>query len=209
MVCHADLTASGAVHIVGRMNALAALHRDTEGGRRLWKAPLLAVLGGSLLGLTQLCFAAHWQEVGPAGGGAPGQVYMDMDSVRQDEGYRVAVFLTIYAGGTPNSHNIRLDRITQETAFDCKQRQFALLETLGYFRGKKVGGSSAKEGEWKERFRAVPQDPFSQRALDLACNAPLAPQPEPAPPPADAAASVRLPGPGGVITGGPESPTDH
>jgi hypothetical protein len=165
---------------------------------------LTAFLGGALLLLcvTQVCYAAHWQAVGPPGGGAPGQVYMDMDSVREEQGFRVALFLTLYTGAMPNSHGIKLDRITQETAFDCKQREFALLETIGYYQGKKAGGSSDKGGEWKDRLRVVPQDPFSQRALDLACNAPLAPQPEPESAAADAPGSVRLPGPGGSISGG-------
>jgi hypothetical protein len=131
---------------------------------------------------------------------------MDADSVRQEQGYRVALFLTVYTGATPNSHGIKLDRITQETAFDCKQREFSLLETIGYYQGKKAGGSSAKEGEWKDRFRVVPQDPFSQRALDLACNSPLAPQPEPEAAATDAPGSVRLPGPGGVMSGGAAAP---
>lgn len=174
--------------------------------RRPWKTRLTGLLGGAFLCVTQLCFAVHWQAVGPANGTMSGQVYMDMDSVREDQGYRVALFLTIYLGAVPNSHGIKLDRITQETAFDCKQRQATLLETVGYLEGKKIGGSSAKEGDWKQRFSVVPQDPFSQRALDLACNSPLAFQPEAAPLPADAPGSVRLPGPDGVVVGGATSP---
>jgi hypothetical protein len=162
-----------------------------------------------LLCLTQLCYAAHWQSVGPSGGSPSGLVYMDMDSVREEQGYRVALFLTVYGAALPNSHDIKLDRITQETAFDCKERRFALLETIGYFQGKKAGGSTDKGGEWKDRLRVVPQDPFSQRALDLACNAPLAAQPEAEPAPADAPGSVRLPAPGGVMSGGAPSSPDH
>ena len=166
------------------------------------QAPLQAFLGGALLCAAQLCHAAHWQSVGPLGGGVPGLVYMDMDSVHEDQGFRVALFLTVYGIAQPNSHDIKLDRITQETAFDCKQREFALLETIGYFQGRKAGGSSDKGGEWKDRFRVVPRDPFSQRALDLACNAPLAKQPEAEPTADDAPGSVKLPGPGGVMSGG-------
>jgi hypothetical protein len=136
--------------------------------------------------------AAHWQAVGPAAGGV---AYMDMDSVREEEGFRVALFLTIYSVAVPNAHNIKVDRITQETAFDCKRRQFTLRSTVGYFDGREVGLSSQK-GDWRERFRAVPADAFSQRALDLACNAPLAPQPEPTPTPDETPATVRLPAPG-------------
>jgi len=159
--------------------------------------------------LTPACFAAHWQEVGPpATGNSIGLVYMDMDSVHDDQGYRVALFLTIYASSVPNAHGIKLDRITQETAFNCGKREFALLETIGYFEGKKVGGSSAKEGDWKERARVLPQDPFSQRALDLACNAPVARQPEETPMPSESPGSIRLPGPNGVVKGGAPLPSE-
>lgn len=186
--------------------------RNSAFARLRAKALLVTFLGGSLLCLTELCYAAHWQSVGPSGGSTAGIVYVDMDSVREEQGFRVALFLTVYGVATPNSHGIKLDRITQETAFDCKQREFALLETIGYFKGKKAGGSSDKGGEWKDRLRVVPKDPFSQRALDLACNAALAPQPEPDPAPADAAGTVRLPGPGGVMSGGvppPENPPEN
>jgi hypothetical protein len=158
--------------------------------------------------LTPACFAAHWQEVGPANGSSIGLVYMDMDSVHDDQGYRVALFLTIYASSVPNAHGIKLDRITQETAFNCAKREFALLETIGYFDGKKVGGSSAKEGDWKERARVIPQDPFSQRALDLACNAPVARQPEEPAMPSESPGSIRLPGPNGVVKGGAPLPSE-
>ena len=174
------------------------------------KALVRVVFGGALLGLTQLCYATHWQSVGPSNGSVSGMVYMDLDSVREDQGYRVALFLTIYGYAVPNSHNIKLDRITQETAFDCNRREFALLATEGFFQGRKIGGSSDKGGgDWKDRFRVVPKDPFSQVALDLACNSPLAPQPEPVPPPEESPGSVRLAGPGGVVSGTVPMPKDH
>jgi hypothetical protein len=174
------------------------------------KALVTGGLGVALLGLTQFCYATHWQSVGPSTGNVSGMVYMDLDSVREEEGYRVALFLTIYGYAVPNSHNIKLDRITQETAFDCNRREFALLATEGYFQGRKIGGSAAKGGgEWKDRLRLVPKDPFSQVAIDLACNSPLAPQPEPVPSPDEAAGSVRLPGPGGVVSGTVPMPSDH
>jgi hypothetical protein len=145
-----------------------------------------------LLLLTQTCYAAHWRVVGPSNNGALGNVYLDLDSVRQEEGYRIALFLTIYTSAVPNAHDIKLDRITQETAFDCTRREFALRSTVGYFEGKEVGLSSEK-GDWKERFKVVPRDVFSQRALDVACNSPLAPQPEATPSASDAPGSVSLP----------------
>jgi hypothetical protein len=132
--------------------------------------------------------------------------YMDMDSVREEEGFRVALFLTIYAVAVPNASNIKLDRITQETAFDCKRREFTLRSTVGYFNGKEVGLSSQK-GNWREKFRAVPGDRYSQRALDLACNSPLAPQPEPTPTPEEAPGAVKLPGLGSHDEPRPPEPT--
>ncbi len=174
------------------------------------KSLVRVVFGGLVLGVAQLCQATHWQSVGPSNGSVSGMVYMDLDSVREKEGYRVALFLTIYGYGIPNSHNIKLDRITQETAFDCNRREFALLATEGYFQGRKIGGSTDRGGgDWKDRFRVVPKDQFSQVAIDLACNSPLAPQPEPEPSPAEAAGSVRLPGPGGVVSGTVPMPDNH
>jgi hypothetical protein len=147
---------------------------------------------GLLCFIAQPCYAAHWQSVGPVSGGSSGIAYIDLDSVHEQYGYRIALFLTIYAAGVPNANNIRLDRITQESAFDCTERKFALRSTVGYFQGKEVGLSSVKD-DWRSHFKGVPKDPFSQRALDLACNAPLAAQPEATPPAAEAAASVQLP----------------
>lgn len=142
--------------------------------------------------ISQPCNAARWQIVGSPSSSSPGISYIDFDSVRDENGYRVALFLTIYTSPVPNAHNIKLDRITQETAFNCTRREAALRATVGYYEGKEVGLSSVN-GDWKDSFAAVPRDTFSQRALDLACNAPLAPQPEPTPSAADAAASVQLP----------------
>ncbi len=174
---------------------LVACHMIASSSRRL------AGVLGLMLVLTQTCFAARWQAVGTSNNGALGLAYLDLDSVREEDGYRIALFLTIYSGVVPNAHSIKLDRITQETAFDCSRREFALRSTVGYFEGRQVGLSSEK-GDWKERFKVLPKDVFSQRALDLACNSPLAPQPEATPAAADAPASVRLPGPDSHL--GPE-----
>jgi hypothetical protein len=158
---------------------------------------LLAGFLALLFSIAPPCYAAHWQVIGRSIGDTPGMSYIDLDSVREEEGYRVALFLTIYASAMPNAHKIKIDRISQETAFDCTRRQFALRSTVGYFEGKQVGLSS-DQGDWKARFRELPKDTFSQRVLDMACNLPLAPQPEARPSAADAPGSVRLPGPGGV-----------
>jgi hypothetical protein len=139
-------------------------------------------------------YAAHWQAIGPQSGSSPAMTYIDLDSIREEEGYRIAFFLTIYGVAVPNAHSIKLDRITQETAFDCMRREFALRSTVGYFEGREVGLSSVK-GDWRGKFRALPADRFSQRALDVACNSKLAPQPEATPTPEEAPGAVKLPGP--------------
>ncbi len=160
------------------------------------------ILGVLLLSLAHPSYAAHWQAVGPASSAALGLAYIDFDSVHEEEGFRVALFLTIYSSAIPNAHDIKLDRITQETAFDCTRREFALRSTIGFFQGKAIGGSSNKD-DWKRSFKPVPKDAFSQRALDLACNARLAPQPEPVPAASEAPGSVKLPGLNGVVPGPP------
>src|SRR4051794_27365107 len=113
------------------MSSQRASIRSITALRGMRKTLASAFLSGALLSLTQLCYATHWQAVGPSNGGVSGMVYMDLDSVREEEGSRVALFLTIYGYAVPNSHNMKLDRITQETAFDCNRREFALLATEG------------------------------------------------------------------------------
>jgi hypothetical protein len=93
--------------------SLQPTFRSVTARRSMRKALAGAALGGVLLGVTQLCYATHWQTVGPSNGSVSGMVYMDLDSVREQDGYRVALFLTIYGYAVPNSHNIKLDRITQ------------------------------------------------------------------------------------------------
>jgi hypothetical protein len=142
--------------------------------------------------LAQPCYATHWQIVGRPNSSTLGLAYVDMDSVHQDGQYRVATFLTIYSNPTSNAHGIKLDRIAQETAFDCAKHTFSLVSTVSYFEGKPTGGSSGS-GDWKTRFKGLYEDVFSQRAFDITCNAPLAPTPEPAASEADSPANVMLP----------------
>ncbi len=152
---------------------------------------VLAILGLAAL-IAPPSYAAHWQAVGPTSGSARGLAYIDLDSVREEDGFRVALFLTIYAMAVPNAYGIKLDRITQETAFDCGRREASLRSTVGYFEGKEVGLSSQR-GDWRVKFQALPTDAYSQRVLDLACRSPLAPQPEPTAAPDEAPAVVKLP----------------
>jgi hypothetical protein len=141
--------------------------------------------------LAQPCYASHWQVIGRPNNETLGLAYVDMDSIHPDGPYRVATFLTVYSNPTANAHGIKLDRIAQETAFDCDKHTFSLVSTVSYFEGKKSGSSSGGE-DWKTRFNSVYTDGFSQRAFDVTCNAPLVTNPPPAAA-ADAPANVRLP----------------
>jgi len=154
-------------------------------------AAYLAGILASMTLLAQTCYAARWQEIGQRDTGSAGVVYVDLDSVREEGGYRIALFLTIYAAAAANVHSIKLDRISQETAFDCARRTFALLYTIGYFEGKEVGKSSDKSN-WKDALKALPQDGFSQHAYDMACNSPLASHPEDGVSLGDTPGSVKL-----------------
>jgi hypothetical protein len=153
-------------------------------------AYLAAALGVTAL-LAQPCYATHWQVIGRPNNETLGLAYVDMDSIHADEQYRIAMFLTIYSNPTSNAHGIKLDRIAQETAFDCAKHTFALVSTVSYFEGKKTGSSSASD-DWKTRFKGVYEDVFSQRAFDVTCNAPVVTRPPPAAA-ADAPATVRVP----------------
>jgi hypothetical protein len=159
--------------------------------RRLRAHWLAGVLSITALA-AQPCHAAHWQAVGRPNDGSLGVAYVDLDSIHKDGIYRVAMFLTVYESPPPNAHEIKLDRIAQQTAFDCDKHTFSLISTVGYFQGKQSGSSHIGD-DWKARFKGVYQDVFSQRAFDITCNAPLAPTPEPAASPADSPATVRLP----------------
>jgi hypothetical protein len=141
--------------------------------------------------LAQPCYATHWQVIGRPNNDTLGLAYVDMDSIHEDGQYRVATFLTVYSNATSNAHGIKLDRIAQETAFDCAKHTFSLVSTIGYFEGKKTG-SSSESGDWKTGFKGVYDDVFSQRAYDVTCNAPVVTNPPPAAA-ADSAPNVRLP----------------
>jgi hypothetical protein len=141
--------------------------------------------------LAEPCFATHWQVVGRPNPATLGLAYVDLDSIHEDGRYRVATFLTVYSNATSNAHGIKLDRIAQQTAFDCEKHTFSLVSTVGYYDGKETGLSSATE-DWKAGFKGIYDDVFSQRAFDVTCNAPVVEKPPPAAA-ADAPANVRLP----------------
>ena len=158
---------------------------------RFFRAPYLA---GALVVtalLTQPCYATHWQVIGRPNNDTLGLAYVDMDSIHEDGQYRVATFLTVYSNATSNAHGIKLDRIAQETAFDCAKHTFSLVSTIGYYEGKKTGSSSGSD-DWKTRFKGIYDDAFSQRAFDVTCNAPVVTKPPPAAA-ADSPENVQLP----------------
>lgn len=162
------------------------------GATRRWRLLTLGLLVFVSF-LAQPCFAAHWQVIGRPSDNSLALAYIDLDSVHREGDYRVATFLTVYLHPITNSHGYKLDRIGQDTAFDCSNHTFALVSTIGYFEGKAAGRNSGKSGDWKDNVRELPKDMFSVRAFDVTCNAPLAPTPEPAPAADDEPATVRLP----------------
>jgi hypothetical protein len=155
------------------------------------RASIPAALLGVTALLAQPCYATHWQVIGRPNNDTLGLAYVDMDSIHADSQYRVATFLTVYSNATSNEHGIKLDRIAQETAFDCEKHTFSLVSTVSYYEGKKTGSSSG-DGDWKARFKGLYEDGFSQRAFDVTCNAPLVTKPPPATA-ADSPANVMLP----------------
>jgi hypothetical protein len=158
---------------------------------RFFRAPYLAGALAVTALLAQPCYATHWQVIGRPNNDTLGLAYVDMDSIHADGQYRVATFLTVYSNASSNAHGIKLDRIAQETAFDCAKHTFALVSTISYYEGQKSGSSSASD-DWKTRFKGIYDDVFSQRAFDVTCNAPLVTNPPPTAA-ADSPANVTLP----------------
>jgi hypothetical protein len=155
-------------------------------------APILARTFATAALLAQTCYAYHWQAIGRPNAETLGMAYVDLDSVHQDGPYRLATFLTVYTNPLTNANSIKIDRIAQETAFDCATHTFSLVSTIGYFAGKKSGGSSQK-ADWRESFKTLREDAFSQRAFDVTCNAPAVTNSEARAFAEDAPATVKLP----------------
>jgi hypothetical protein len=156
------------------------------------RAPCLAGIFALTAIVAQPCYATHWQVIGRPDSSRPGLAYVDMDSIHQDGQYRIATFLTVYSNPATNAYDIKMDRIAQDTAFDCAKHTFSLVSTIAYLQGRRAGGSS-DSGDWKVRFKGLPPNGYSQRAFDVTCNAPVAVTPEPEASPAEAAATVKLP----------------
>jgi hypothetical protein len=169
-----------------------------------------AVACGLLLALVAVTSqAARWREVGQPDVAAPGMVYVDLDAIHDEDGYRIALFLTILAHPRANPHDVKMDRFTQKTAFDCAHQTFALISTVAYLEGKKVGGSKEKP-DWKNELKAIPPDAaFSQRVLQLACKAIPVAHPRSDESLADSAATVVLPSTGDSSQAQSSAPAPH
>lgn len=159
--------------------------------RRAALVPALVFAVSALLG-GQACHAYNWQPIGRPNAETLGTAYVDLDSVHQDGPYRVVTFLTLYWNPLTNAKGIKIDRIAQETAFDCALHTVSLVSTTSYFEGKKSGSSSPK-GDWREAFQPLPQNAYSQRAFDVTCNAPIVANSEARAVEQDAPAVVKLP----------------
>jgi hypothetical protein len=151
---------------------------------------LLALLAQT--SLAQATSTPQWHEIGHLEGANPGTVYIALDSIHEEDGYRIATFLTVYAQSVSNPYGVTMDRFTQKTAFDCQNGTVSLIMTLAYYRGKAVG-SSHNSPDWRAAFKAIPPDvTSSQQVYQFACNAIPVQQPTSDAVLGDSAATVSL-----------------
>jgi S1-C subfamily serine protease len=120
------------------------------------------------------CFASRWQEVGNPGISTD-KILVDTDSVQSDGELRVALIMTVYSAPRTNAHNILLDKRVQRTAFDCANRTFIGIQTIGYLNDKQVG-SSPETADWKTKLIPLKTDPLTNRITQLVCSQPAVPQ---------------------------------
>ena len=162
----------------------------------------------ALLAQTSLA-ASRWRVLGHPEGGMPGTVYVALDSIHEEDGYRVATFLTIYAQAVSNAHNYTMDRFTQKTAFDCQSGTVSLIRTVAYYEGQAVGGSHDSP-DWRDTFKAIPPDAaFSQKVYKFVCNAIPAQQPTSDTSLGDSAATISLPSGQAASKAPPSTPAPH
>jgi S1-C subfamily serine protease len=124
-----------------------------------------------LVALTQPCFATNWKELGNADNSLD-KVYIDADSVEQQDDYRIVRIRTVYPEPRPNKYKITMDSHIQETAIDCEKRMFFGIRTYGYLNGKQVATSPATT-DWKTKLVSVPSGSLSQRIFSTACSLPI------------------------------------
>jgi len=94
---------------------------------------------------------------------------VDTDSVQSVGDLRTALIMTVYTAPRTNSHNILLDKHVQKTAFDCANRKFIGIQTLGYLNDKRVGSSPETE-DWKNKLIPLKNDPLTNRVFTLVCS---------------------------------------
>jgi S1-C subfamily serine protease len=121
------------------------------------------------------CFAARWQEVGNPGISTD-KILVDTDSVQSDGDLRLALIMTVYSAPRTNAHNILLDKRVQRTAFNCANRTFIGIQTIGYLNDKQVG-SSPETPDWRTKLIPLKTDPLTNRVTQLVCSQPAALQP--------------------------------
>jgi hypothetical protein len=117
------------------------------------------------------CFAQRWQYLGEKANSLD-KVYIDTESVEQEDGFRIVLVKTVYPEPTRNKNNITLDSHIQQTALDCQKQMVYGIRTFGYFGGKQVGAAPVTT-DWKTKLIPVSNDPLSQRVLSTACTLPM------------------------------------
>jgi S1-C subfamily serine protease len=117
---------------------------------------------------TRPCFAQHWQELGSKTDSLD-KTYINVDSVEQEDGFRIVLIKTVYPEPRPNIRNITLDSHIQQTAIDCGKRMFFGIRTFGYLNGKQVAASPLMT-DWKTKLIPVGNDSLSQHSVSIACS---------------------------------------
>jgi hypothetical protein len=134
----------------------------------LHKAALIVLL---LAALTQPCLAARWQQLGNADNSLD-KVYIDADSVEQQDGFRIVRIMSVYPAPRLNIHKINLDSHIQLTAFDCGKKMFYGIQIFGYLNGEQVA-TGPLATDWKTKMIPESNTPLSQRIFSTACSLPL------------------------------------
>ena len=128
---------------------------------------LTALLGLAALSVAAPTFASRWVEVGTSGV-TTDKVMVDADSVTSIDQFKVVNVMRLYAAPRVNAHNITLDRHVQRTAFNCADRTFSGIRTVGFLGDKQVG-SGPENSDWRTKMTAVGSDPLANRVLAIAC----------------------------------------
>ena len=120
---------------------------------------------------TRPCFAQHWQDLGKVPDSLD-SVSINIDSVEQDDQFRIVLIKTVYPEPRTNKSNITTDSHIQQTAIDCEKRAFYGIRMFGYLSGKQVGTGPVTP-DWKAKLIPMGTAPLSQRILSTACSLPI------------------------------------